>query len=99
MTEQVNLARIRAQPGKSGQLGEALLALVGSSRAEPGCIAYIVHQGIEDAGLWMVYEIWQSADDLQAHFALPHMQAFIGRIPDLVDGDLDLTVFRRFAIN
>lgn len=99
MTEHVNLALIRAQSGKSDQLGEALLALVDPSRAEPGCITYVIHQGIEDGDLWMVYEIWQSADDLQAHFALPHMQAFIGRIPDLVKGDLDLAAFRRRSVN
>lgn len=95
MTEYTNLAQIRAQEGKSDELGAALLTLVAPSRAEAGCITYAVHQGVDDPDLWMVYEIWASPTDLEAHFALPHMQAFVARIPDLVSGDLDLKGFSR----
>ena len=38
----------------------------------------------------MVYENWRSAGDLEGHFALPNMQAFVPCIPDLVEGELDL---------
>lgn len=95
MTEYTNLAQIRAQEGKSEDLGAALLALVAPSRAEPGCIAYAVHRGLDDPDLWMVYEIWTSPAELEAHFALPHMQAFVARVPDLVAGELDLKGFSR----
>lgn len=97
MTSYTNLAFIRAQSGKSDALGRALLALVAPSRAEPGCGTYDVHRSNDDPDLWMVYETWASAADLEAHFALPHMQGFVAQIPTLVAGDLDLRAFARIS--
>jgi quinol monooxygenase YgiN len=76
-------------------LGAALQSLVATSRQEPGCIVYQVHQSTEDAALWMVYEVWRSSDDLAVHFTLPHMQAFVAAVPELVEGDLNLKSFVR----
>lgn len=95
MSEHTNLALMRAKFGRSEALGAALQRLVAPSREEPGCIIYQVHQSIEDAALWMVYEVWRSSDDLATHFTLPHMQAFVADVPELVEGDLDLKYFVR----
>lgn len=95
MPEHTNLAQIRAKAGQTDALGAALQSLVAPSREEPGCIIYQVHQSTEDSALWMVYEVWQSSDDLANHFTLPHMQAFVARVPELVEGDLDLKSFTR----
>jgi quinol monooxygenase YgiN len=97
MKNYTNRAFIRAQSGKSETLGQALLALVAPSRAEPGCATYDVHRSNDDPDLWMVYETWASAADLEAHFALPHMQGFVAQIPTLVAGDLDLQAFTRIS--
>lgn len=95
MSNVTNIAFIRAKARQSEELGRSLLALVEPSRQEPGCINYDLHRSDSDPDSWCVYENWRSADDLAAHFALPHMQAFIARVPDLVEGDLDL---RRFTM-
>jgi quinol monooxygenase YgiN len=95
MTEHTNLAQMRAKSGRSDDLGAALESLVAPSRAEPGCIIYQVHRSTEDPDQWMVYEVWASPADLEKHFTLPHMQAFIARVPELVEGDLDLKSFNR----
>lgn len=95
MAEHTNLAQMRAKSGRSADLGAALESLVEPSRAEPGCIIYQVHRSIEDPDHWMVYEVWSSAADLEKHFTLPHMQAFVARLPELVEGDLDLRSFTR----
>lgn len=97
MSNHTNLAFLRAQAGRSDALGDALVALVAPSRNEPGCMSYDVHRSIDDADLWMVYENWRSAADLEAHFALPHMQAFVGKLPALLAGDLDLRSFTRLS--
>lgn len=97
MPNHTNLAFLRAQAGRSDALGDALIALVAPSRNEPGCMSYDIHRSIDDADLWMVYENWRSADDLEAHFALPHMQAFVGKLPELLAGDLDLRSFTRLS--
>src|SRR3546814_9548309 len=77
MSKVTNLAFIRAQPGRSGELGRRLRRLVVPSRREPGCISYDLHRADNDPDLWMVYENWRSTDDLQAHLATAHMRAFI----------------------
>jgi quinol monooxygenase YgiN len=86
---------MRAKRGLSEELGRRLLHLVQPSRAEAACINYDVHRSDEDPELWCVYENWQSAEELAAHFGLPHMQAFVAEVPALVEGGLDL---RRFSM-
>ena len=86
MTQLTNIAFIRAQKGRGSELGNQLLKLVAPSRAEPGCIGYIVHRSNDDPDMWCVYENWRSADDLTAHFGLP-----------LVEGNLDLRSFTMVA--
>lgn len=93
MSKVTNLAFIRAQAGRSGELGQRLRRLVGPSRREPGCISYDLHRADDDADLWMIYENWRSAAHLQAHFATTHMRAFIAEAPFLVEGPLDLRGF------
>lgn len=97
MTQLTNIAFIRAQKGRGSELGNQLLKLVAPSRAEPGCIGYIVHRSNDDPDMWCVYENWRSADDLTAHFGLPHMVDFVGMIPSLVEGNLDLRSFTMVA--
>lgn len=88
-----NLALIRAQGGRADELGEALLRLVPPSRLEPGCVTYDLHRSLNDSDLWLVYEIWRSKEDLEAHFKQEFMQRFLSEVPILVDGDLDLRAF------
>jgi 4-carboxymuconolactone decarboxylase len=97
MTSVSNLAFIRAKSGSSERLRQGLLALVEPSRAEPGCISYEVHRSSDDADLWMLYENWQSAQDLAAHFASLHMQAFLKDAPSISQGDLDWRPFENHS--
>ena len=89
-----NLALIRAKNGRADELGEELMRLVPSSRLEPGCVTYDLHRSLNDSDLWLVYEVWRSKEDLEAHFKQEFMQRFLSKIPLLVDGDLDLRAFR-----
>ncbi len=98
MTAYTNLALIRAKPDRSDELGDALLALVAPSRAEPGCLSYDIHRSNDDPVLWMTYENWKSAADLEQHFGQPHMRDFVKRIPELIDGDMDLRGFTRLSV-
>jgi quinol monooxygenase YgiN len=97
MSEYINLALIRAQPGQSEALGQALLSLVRPSRDEAGCLSYSVYKSVDDAEQWMVFEIWKSKDAFEAHFDQPHMKAFSAQVPSLIKGDLDLRGFEPTA--
>lgn len=95
MAQLTVVAFIRALAGRSERLGQRLLELVAPTRAEPGCLGYDVHRSDDTPDLWMIYETWRSSEDLSAHFELPHMKAFAGEVPTLVDGGLDLQRFTR----
>ena len=44
--------------------------------AEPGCISYQAYADRTDPGSVFVFERWRSQQDLDAHFASPHMAEF-----------------------
>lgn len=87
------VALMRAQPGKSEELGQRLMTLLESSRREAGCINYDVHRSNPDADGWCVYENWRSPQDLDAHFATPAFREFVAAAATLLDGDVDLRTY------
>jgi quinol monooxygenase YgiN len=89
------IARLRGKPGQESRLLQELQRLVATTRAEPGCIAYDLHQSQADPALFMFYEVWKGQADLDAHFQTPHMKAF-GKIgQELLEGEMDLTKWTR----
>ena len=63
---------------------DALLDLamrhVRRSRAEPGCLSHAVYRDVEDPNRLFFFERWASRADLDAHFALPDSNAFVGAL-------------------
>ncbi|GAB1340630.1 putative quinol monooxygenase [Streptomyces sp. E-15] len=72
----VLVARMRALPGKERELRDALPALVAATRQEDGCLTYVPHQGLDDPGLLVMHEVWQSEEHLRAHSASDHLRRF-----------------------
>lgn|GEM_PF-36356 len=83
-----NLAFFRAKPGQTKSLGKALTDLVEPTRQEAGCISYDLHQSLQDADSWFVYENWRSSADLDAHMQTAHIKTFLDLAPSLVQGDI-----------
>ena len=97
MDQIVVLALLRAQTGKSEELGERLSALVTTSRLEEGALLYDIHHSLEDPDLWMVYEIYRSKEDFDAHIQSPPLRAFAADFPALLDGGLDIKTFKMIS--
>jgi quinol monooxygenase YgiN len=74
----------RARPGREGALGDALRALVGPTRAEPGCVAYDLHRSLDDPASWFFTETWASPVAHRLHDGTPHVVAFRAAQPDLL---------------
>lgn len=64
-----------------------------SSRREPGCIAYRFYTDLVDPHRFFVFEQWESAEALQAHFETPNMDRFNQRLPALLDGEVEVQRF------
>jgi quinol monooxygenase YgiN len=83
------LARISPRPGKADALRAVLREMVLPSRAEPGCLAYALHESGEgEAKTFCFYEIWRGRADHQAHMRSPHLQAFLARRDELVEAEI-----------
>jgi quinol monooxygenase YgiN len=94
-TQLTLVAFLRAKPDQGDELGRRLMTLVDRARAEAGNINYDIHRSNEDPDVWMLYENWKAAGDLEAHFALPYMKEFVSTLGEVLEGDMDL---RRFSM-
>lgn len=78
----VNIISIKKpKEGKSAELREALLSLVGPTREEDGCITYNVYED-KDGSLFL-YEVWRSQEDLKSHFQKSYIKDFRNKAGDL----------------
>jgi quinol monooxygenase YgiN len=70
------IAKLKAKKGCEQQLREMLRGLVEPTRAEEGCIKYDLHRSLEDPGLFIFYENWESRPLWEAHMKSPHLTDF-----------------------
>ncbi|MEU4422058.1 putative quinol monooxygenase [Actinoplanes sp. NPDC024001] len=91
------IAQLRAKSGQETALREALTALIPPTLAEPGCIAYDLHRAVDDQGSFHFYEVWRSPEEHAANLKTPHLRSFLARTPELLDGDIQVTLLRRLA--
>lgn len=85
------IAKLTAKTEYADLLGEELRKLVAPTLAEAGSIAYMIHRDNDDPSVWVLYEIWRSRADLDAHFEQPYTKALMGRFPELLARDMELT--------
>lgn len=74
---------ITVEPGATEQALELARPLVEATLAEDGCITYGFWIHPDQPGVLRVHEEWESDDAIAAHFATPHMAAFIEGIGTL----------------
>ena len=64
----------------------AALEMAAATQQEAGCISYDFHASLADPNLILVFEEWETAEALQAHFETPHMAVFRQKLPNIVAG-------------
>jgi quinol monooxygenase YgiN len=88
------VAHLRAQEGKGAELGEVLEGLIEPTRAEPGNISYQLLASLDDDRNFTFVEEYQDGDAFDAHFKTPHIEAALGRLPELLAEELDMRTYR-----
>ena len=73
------ILRLSAKPDKVEDLKRVLVALVGPTRQEAGCISYEIFQNNADACDFTFIEEWRDQAALDAHWASPHVQAALAK--------------------
>ena len=71
---------------KKEELKKELLALVGPTRAEEGCLCYDLHVDEDDDSLFFFYERWASKEAHAAHDKTAHVLRIKSVLPQLTTG-------------
>lgn len=91
------LALFKAKQGLEETVRTEILALVGPTRAEAGCLNYDLHVSSEDPATLMLYENWVSKEDLDQHLAMPYLQAFLGKTDCLLAEPVQIQLWDKIA--
>jgi quinol monooxygenase YgiN len=79
------VAILKARKGKEQQLRDELLKVVTPSRAEAGCLEYVLHESQEHPEQFVFYETWTDETALQEHIASSHYQEYRQAVEALLD--------------
>lgn len=71
------VAFMRAKPDEQAAVHDAVMACVGPSRAEDGCLGYDAHVDSEDPALFVIVEHRASADHRERHLHSAHFKALV----------------------
>ncbi len=93
----ISIAVLKAKPGQREQLRQSLLALIEPTRAEPGCLDYVLFELRDEPGTFYMREAFTSPAALDLHKATPHFQAFAAKAGDLLAEPLRLIFLDRVS--
>ncbi len=91
------VARIKAKPGKEETVHKALMALVGPTRTEYGCVNYDLHRSQDDESLFLFYENWTSKKDLDEHLAMPYLKGFLDRAGEILAEPVHISLWEMIS--
>jgi quinol monooxygenase YgiN len=74
---------LTVDPADIDRLQGAAAEMMAATRQEDGCIEYVFSVSMADPGTVQIFEIWESAEALEAHFTQPHMATFQAALADL----------------
>ncbi|WP_441243394.1 putative quinol monooxygenase [Tardiphaga sp. 768_D3_N2_1] len=84
------VAQVRAKPGKEDALRAATLPLIDLVRADPKNLVYFLQEDRTKPGHFIFYEIFASQADFDAHNAMPYVQDWFAKLPELAEGGVEV---------
>ncbi|HSP22612.1 MAG TPA: putative quinol monooxygenase [Planococcus sp. (in: firmicutes)] len=76
-------AILKPKENMAGPLLAELNKVLEASRAEAGCLNYVLHQSIED-DTFVLHETWKDKGALESHVGSPHYEEYRKNTADLV---------------
>ena len=80
-------ARITARPEKRGELTGLIGGLIKSVRQDRGCHSCNCYTDFTNQNSFLFYEEWASQKDIDEHFKTSHIQEFMKKMPQLIEGE------------
>lgn len=84
------VAEVRAKPGKEAELRALTLPLIDLVRSDPANLVYFLQENRETPGHFIFYEIFANEADFEAHNAMPYVQEWFAKLPELADGGVKM---------
>jgi quinol monooxygenase YgiN len=88
------IVTLQVKKGEEKAMLEAAKPCVAATRKEKGCVAYELHQDLEDPTKFVFFEKWKSPKDLAAHFEEEHTKKLIGVIGKIIEGTPTFTIHK-----
>lgn len=85
---------ITFDPANTEAAKAAASKMMAATMEEPGCQDYVFSIDMSDGASIRVFEIWDSDEDLQAHFQTPHMAEFGAAIGGLGISGRDIVKYQ-----
>lgn len=76
-------ATIVAKSDKIGEVETILKSLLAPTRAEVGCLSYVLHRHRKDADTYVFHEQWETMGDLENHFKTKHFVYAVQKLEPL----------------
>jgi len=84
------VAQVRAKPGKEDALRAATLPLIDLVRADPKNLVYFLQEDRTKPGHFIFYEVFANQADFDAHNAMPYVQEWFAKLPELAEGGVEV---------
>ena len=91
------VATFYAKPEKREQLREMLMGLVSPTRAEAGCIDYDLHVDEQEPNVFMFYENWRTAQDLDEHLLMPYLAHLRDNVDALIARPIQVVRYKMLS--
>jgi quinol monooxygenase YgiN len=89
---------IKINPERKAEAIKAALAMAQATEAESGCLRYQFYESLAQPNTFFIFEEWETAVALEAHFQTPHMAVFQEKIPAFIAGEMNIKRYEVSAV-
>jgi len=91
-------AECRILPDHWQDFEDSIIDIVESVRSEPGCLRYDITTSIEEPGLFIILEEWESRDHLNAHLETVHINEHNKKTAEWAKAPIKLSIYENVSV-
>lgn len=88
------IVHLQVKKGEEKGFLEAAKPCIKATRKEKGCVAYELHQDLEDPTKFVFFEKWKNPEALAAHFKEEHLKKLAGTLHKVIEGKPTFAVYK-----
>jgi len=84
------VAKFTVKSGKATEFLKLIDKLGKASRAEAGCIEYVLHKALNSETVYCLIEKWKDQEAVDFHNNTPHFTGIVPQIVELAAAEIDV---------